>query len=92
MESNPKALRRLLFVLGEVEQMLRVTGRAISADALTKLTAQSSSMPPDEFVGECRVALEAALLGERDMSSDLIGAILDAMENVDNLLRTDNTA
>ncbi len=88
MEPPAKSFRRLLFVLGEVEQSLRSAGRAIGADALAKLMNQASSLPPDDFINESRVILENALLGERELPAELIGAILDAMENVDNLLRT----
>jgi hypothetical protein len=81
-------MRRLSFALGEIEEKLRVSGRAISAEAVGKLTSQFSILAPEDFVGESRLILEGALLGERDLPADLIDMILQAMESVDKLLRT----
>jgi hypothetical protein len=90
LELPPKTLRRLAFTLGEVEQLLRSARRRDIADALAKLVGSNSTMAAEDFVMEGRSILESALLGERDLTTELIGAILDALNEVDNLLREAN--
>ena len=67
MADAPRRLRGLVYVLNDVESALRAGARAAAADGVGLVVKRFGTLSPSEFLDESRVALEAALLGERDL-------------------------
>lgn len=90
MAETSRRLRGLAYSLADVEIALRVAGRSASAQGVGVVARRFESLASDEFDGlleECRAALEAVLLGERDLQVEIIGLILDVLAGVDDVLR-----
>ena len=90
MAEVPRRLRRLVYGLTDVETALRTAGRAAGAQGVGVVAGRFESLASDEvreLLDECRAALEAVLLGERDLPVEIIGLILDVLASVDDGLR-----
>ena len=87
MQTPSRQLRRLLYALTDLETALRASGRKEGADELAAAATRLTAAPAAEFLEESRAALQAILLGQRDLPTELLGSILDAIADVDNLLR-----
>ena len=87
MELNPRRLRGLTYAMSDLQAALRLAGRDASAESMGEVTRKLDSLSMEQFLDDARTALEAVLLGERDLRPELMGEILQIIAQVDDLLR-----
>jgi hypothetical protein len=87
MAEAPRRLRTLVYSLMDVEGALRTGGRADAARDVDLVVKRVGTLSPMDFLDEGRLALEAILLGERDLPVEMIGLILDVLAGIDDVFR-----
>lgn len=65
-----------------------VCGWSGAAQDILAVVKRLDALEPVEFANQCRETLEAVLLGERDLSADAVGLILETLASVDEVMRT----
>ena len=87
MQDPSRRIRGLAYVLTDLATHLRAAGRASAAETVGLAAAKIGPLDAVDFLDESRSALEAVLLGERDLPMQALAEILDAMSAIDDLYR-----
>ena len=83
MQSS-RSLRMLVYRLKDVEDALRAAKMPNAADELARAGRLFGKSSNEDFLDESRVLLINLLLGERALSSDLMGQLLDMVALIDD--------
>lgn len=85
MPDPTRKIRGLLYTLADLERAFRLDGRLGSALEIGAVARRWADLPAEAFLDAARSTLEAALLGERNLSAQLVSDLLDAMSAIDAL-------
>ena len=84
MQSSLRGLRMLVYRLKDEEDALRAAKMPNAADELARAGQLFGKSSNEDFLDESRVLLINLLLGERALSSDLMGQVLDMIALIDD--------
>jgi hypothetical protein len=79
-----RSLRMLVYRLKDVEDALRAAKMPNAADELARAGRLFGKSSNEDFLDESRVLLINLLLGEKFLSSDLMGQVLDMVALIDD--------
>jgi hypothetical protein len=84
MQSSLRGLRMLVYRLKDVEDAVRAAKMPDAADELARAGRLFGKSSNEDFLDESRVLLINFLLGERALSSDLMGQVLEMVALIDD--------
>jgi hypothetical protein len=84
MQSSLRSLRMLVYRLKDLEDALRAAKMPNAADELARAGRLFGKSSNEDFLDESRVLLINLLLGEKSLSSDLTGQVLDMVALIDD--------
>ena len=83
MQSS-RSLRMLVYRLKDVEDALRAAKMPNAADELARAERLFGKSSNEDFLDESRVLLINLLLGEKSLTSDLMGQVLEMVALIDD--------
>lgn len=86
MAIESRVIKSITFDLMDIELGLRQSGRPAGADEVGTVVRQHMTLDAEAFLLQSRLAIEAVMLGERDLPANMLSLLMDVTAVIDDLL------